>query len=136
MHPVFIARGPAFKEGLTHYDVVKSVDMFALVGNLTGFPSHGRNGSLSRVLPLLKTHGDQTFFMVRLTHFPSSLFRVELFRIEKSNFIINLGTKICCKTRSFFLPGALRPSRSAFVNTCHWSSSGTSLRFVPAFMAL
>ena len=65
MHPVFIARGPAFKKGLTHYEVVKSVDMFALVGNLAGFPSDGRNGSLSRVLPLLAASDKTTFLVSR-----------------------------------------------------------------------
>ena len=50
------------------------------------------------------------------------LFRIELYRIENDNFIVNLETKIGCITRP------LSPSKLAFLKTCRWPSSGTSLR--------
>ena len=56
----------------------------------------------------------------------TKIFSVELFRIENTIYKINLETKIGCMTRPFSLRCILRPCRSAFVKTYHWSSSGTS----------
>ena len=57
----------------------------------------------------------------------TKLFIAELYRIEKSNLFIKLETKCSCMTWTSSVQGFLRPSRLAFVKTCLWSSSGTSL---------
>ena len=57
----------------------------------------------------------------------TKLFIAELYRINNSNFYIKLETKCSCMTWTSSVQGFLRSSRLAFVKTCLWSSSGTSL---------
>ncbi|KAL0164289.1 hypothetical protein M9458_040042 [Cirrhinus mrigala] len=52
MHPVFVARGPAFRRDYTKASM-RSVDLYPLMCNILGLKSLPNNGSLSNVQDLL-----------------------------------------------------------------------------------
>lgn len=54
MKPIFIARGPAFKSGVT-VDPIKSVDIYPLICHLLEIEPASNNGSLARAKTLLKS---------------------------------------------------------------------------------
>lgn len=53
MHPVFVARGPAFQNNYVK-DTMHSVDLYPLMCYILGVPPMPNNGSLANVQDLLK----------------------------------------------------------------------------------
>ncbi|XP_028858742.1 ectonucleotide pyrophosphatase/phosphodiesterase family member 5 [Denticeps clupeoides] len=58
MHPVFIARGPAFRKGYNK-DSMRSVDLYPLMCHILGLQPLANNGSLANVQDLLSERSDK-----------------------------------------------------------------------------
>lgn len=66
MHPVFIARGPAFRQNYVK-SFMRSVDLYPLMCHILSIPALPNNGSLSNVKDLLLREPTPTVPSARLS---------------------------------------------------------------------
>jgi len=110
MHPVFIARGPSFKNNFVlKSGKLRSVDIYSLVGRLVGFSPDGRNGTLENAWPLLKESENTSYNFFTMEEHPvlmyylaigSALFLLVVLCLVYCTFILLTGRE-CLNPRNY-----------------------------------